>query len=212
MVHKLKISCGMMLGVYMRGVIRLMSKNPAAAPFWHFHFTLCYLSLSHTLLASSSVLVCLCMVYFLGFFSGIFCECVSRICSRNSIIITVWIVIGPSSCSIATAMAWSTCHIFLFLFVFADFRFWKVAMTSSMLSAESLLVSSSTAAMILLIFLSRRLFVWWSWSSTYHLRSWLSDRVEPRLFGFLWVGLLGIVASWKIALHCWLSRFCIWWR
>jgi len=32
MVHKLKISCGMMLGVYMRGVIRLMSKNPAAAP------------------------------------------------------------------------------------------------------------------------------------------------------------------------------------
>ena len=105
MVHKLKISCGMMLGVYMRGVIRLMSKNPAAAPFWHFHFTLCYLSLSHTLLASSSVLVCLCMVYFLGFFSGIFCECVSRICSRNSIIITVWIVIGPSSCSIATAMA-----------------------------------------------------------------------------------------------------------
>jgi hypothetical protein len=31
-VHKLIINCGMTLGAWMRGVIRLMSKNPAAAP------------------------------------------------------------------------------------------------------------------------------------------------------------------------------------
>ncbi len=37
-VHKLTINCGMMLGAWMRGVIRLMSKNPAAVPVDLFHF------------------------------------------------------------------------------------------------------------------------------------------------------------------------------
>jgi hypothetical protein len=31
-VHKLRINCGMTLGAWMRGVISLMSKNPAAVP------------------------------------------------------------------------------------------------------------------------------------------------------------------------------------
>jgi hypothetical protein len=31
-VHKLGINCGMTLGAWMRGVIRLMGENPAAVP------------------------------------------------------------------------------------------------------------------------------------------------------------------------------------
>jgi hypothetical protein len=32
MVHKLRINCGMMLGAWMRGVIRLFNEKPAAVP------------------------------------------------------------------------------------------------------------------------------------------------------------------------------------
>jgi hypothetical protein len=32
MVHKLRINCGMTLGAWMRGVIRLFNENPAAVP------------------------------------------------------------------------------------------------------------------------------------------------------------------------------------
>jgi hypothetical protein len=38
MVHKLRINYGMMLGVWMMGVIRIMSENPTAVPGVHFHF------------------------------------------------------------------------------------------------------------------------------------------------------------------------------
>jgi hypothetical protein len=31
-VHKLRIKCGMMLGAWMRGVIRLLNETPAAIP------------------------------------------------------------------------------------------------------------------------------------------------------------------------------------
>jgi hypothetical protein len=31
-VHKLRINCGMTLGAWMRGVIRLFSENPGAVP------------------------------------------------------------------------------------------------------------------------------------------------------------------------------------
>jgi hypothetical protein len=36
--NKLRINCGMMLGAWMRGAIRLMSENPAAVPVDLFHF------------------------------------------------------------------------------------------------------------------------------------------------------------------------------
>jgi hypothetical protein len=45
MVHKLRINCGMMLGAWMRGVIRLFNEKPAAVPvdlFLGYHW-------SHTL-------------------------------------------------------------------------------------------------------------------------------------------------------------------
>jgi hypothetical protein len=32
MVHKLRINCGMMLGAWMRGLIRLFNEKPAAVP------------------------------------------------------------------------------------------------------------------------------------------------------------------------------------
>jgi hypothetical protein len=32
MVHKLRINCGMTLGAWMRGVIRLFNEKPAAVP------------------------------------------------------------------------------------------------------------------------------------------------------------------------------------
>jgi hypothetical protein len=46
-VHKLRINCGMTLGAWMRGVIRLMSENLAAVPVDLFHFDHC--CWSHTL-------------------------------------------------------------------------------------------------------------------------------------------------------------------
>ncbi len=64
-VYKLKINCGMMLGAWMRGVIRLINKNPAAVPVALCHFFHCCCCWSHTLLANRRILVCLCKVYFL---------------------------------------------------------------------------------------------------------------------------------------------------
>jgi hypothetical protein len=65
-VHKLRINCGMMLGAWMRCVIRLISENPAAVPVDLFPVDPC--CWSHTVLASRHVLVCLCPVSFHGFF------------------------------------------------------------------------------------------------------------------------------------------------
>jgi hypothetical protein len=43
-VRKLRINCGMMVGAWMRGFMRLMSENPAAVPVDLFHFVhLCWL-------------------------------------------------------------------------------------------------------------------------------------------------------------------------
>ncbi len=77
MVHKLRINCGMMLGAWMRGVIRLFNEKPAAVPvdlFLDFR-------LSYTLKANRLVLVCLCKVYCLSFSSGILLECDSGSCN-----------------------------------------------------------------------------------------------------------------------------------
>jgi hypothetical protein len=85
MVHKLRINCRMTLAVWMRGVIRLFREKLAAAPVDlcpAVHFCHC---LSHTLLASRHVLVCLYKACFLGSFSVILPGCGSESCSKNSI-------------------------------------------------------------------------------------------------------------------------------
>jgi hypothetical protein len=84
-VHKLRINCGMTLGAWMRGVIRLFKENPAAVPVDLFHVVHCCCCWSHTLLASRHVLACLCIVYFPGFFSSTHLGCDSGFCRRSSI-------------------------------------------------------------------------------------------------------------------------------
>jgi hypothetical protein len=85
MVHKLRINCGMMLGVWIRGVIRLFREKPAAAPEDLFPAVHCCHCLSHTLSASRHVLVCLYMAYSLRFSSGTHAGYVSGFYRKNSI-------------------------------------------------------------------------------------------------------------------------------
>ncbi len=65
-VHKLRINCGIMLGAWMRGVIRLFSKNPAAVPVDLVLADHC--CLLYRLGASRHGPVCPCMVSCPGFF------------------------------------------------------------------------------------------------------------------------------------------------
>jgi hypothetical protein len=65
--------------------IRLIRENPAAVLVDLFHFVHCCCCWSHTLWASRHILVCLCTVYFPGFFSGIHLGCDSGFWSRSSI-------------------------------------------------------------------------------------------------------------------------------
>ncbi len=81
-VHRLIISCGMMLGVCMRG-IKLSREKPAGTPFVYSHFCHCFCP-AHTLWAKRRVLACLCRVCTLRFSCGILLVYTPVACSNSS--------------------------------------------------------------------------------------------------------------------------------
>ncbi len=72
----------MTLGVWMRGVIKLIGENLAAVPLVHFHCFRCFSTLQ-TLLASLHILAYLNRVYCHRFSSGILLACDSGLCSSS---------------------------------------------------------------------------------------------------------------------------------
>jgi len=118
-IHKLRINCGMTLGDWMRGVIRLISENPAAVPVDLFLVDHC--CWSHTLRANRHVLVCLCTVSFCRFFWNNLPVCDSGVYSRSSTFHSDW------HCSLVWSQREHLCWL-LEMCLFSSFcqRIWRI--------------------------------------------------------------------------------------